>query len=77
MRKVKWEEMSPDELLWAPAECPIRYMAHGLAELLGAYDPLGLDLLKAYSLCAETARTYGGVVAPPMCWHAQERPQFD
>ena len=77
MRKVKWEEMFPDELLWAITECPVCYMAYGLAEPHGAYSALGLDWLKAYSLCEETARTCGGVVAPPMCWHVQERPQFD
>ena len=77
MRKVKWEEMFPDELLGAIRECPVCYMAYGLAEPHGAYNALGLDWLKADALCREAARAHGGVVAPPMCWHVQEMPQFD
>ena len=77
MSKVKWEEMFPDELLEAIEACPVCYMAYGLAEPHGAYNALGLDWLKAYALCLRAAQTHGGVVAPPFCWHIQERPQFD
>ena len=76
-RKVRWEEMLPDELLAAIGECPVCYMAYGLAEPHGAYNALGLDWLKAYALCERAARAYGGVVAPPFCWHIQEMPHFD
>jgi creatinine amidohydrolase/Fe(II)-dependent formamide hydrolase-like protein len=74
--KVKWEEMFPDELLEAIEAHPVCYMAYGLAEPHGAYNALGLDWLKAYALCERAARTHGGVVAPPFCWHVQERPGF-
>lgn len=76
-RKVKWEEMHPDELLDAIATHPACYMAYGLAEPHGAYNALGLDWLKAYALCARAAATHGGVVAPPFCWHIQEQPHFN
>jgi creatinine amidohydrolase/Fe(II)-dependent formamide hydrolase-like protein len=76
-RKVRWEEMLPDELLAAIDECPVCYMAYGLAEPHGAYNALGLDWLKAYALCERAAATHGGVVAPPFCWHIQEVPHFD
>ncbi len=76
-KKVKWEEMFPDELLEAIEDCPACYMAYGLAEPHGAYNALGLDWLKAYALCERAARAHGGVVAPPFCWHVQERPEFD
>ena len=75
--KVRWEEMFPDELLQAIEACPVCYMAYGLAEPHGAYSALGLDWLKAYALCERATQTHGGVVAPPLCWHVQERPEFD
>ncbi len=68
-KKVKWEEMFPDELLEAIRGCPVCYMAYGLAEPHGAYNALGLDWLKAYALCEKAAFTNGGVLAPPFCWH--------
>jgi creatinine amidohydrolase/Fe(II)-dependent formamide hydrolase-like protein len=76
-QKVKWEEMLPDEFLEALESCPVCYMAYGLAEPHGAYSALGLDWLKAYSICEEAATTHGGILAPPLCWHVQERPEFD
>jgi len=77
MHKVRWEEMLPDELLGAIKERQVCYMAYGLAEPHGAYSAIGLDWLKAYSLCEEAAKTHGGVLAPPMCWHIAEQPHFD
>jgi creatinine amidohydrolase/Fe(II)-dependent formamide hydrolase-like protein len=76
-RKVRWEEMLPDELLEAIGACPVCYVAYGLAEPHGAYNALGLDWLKAYALCERAAEAHGGVVAPPLCWHVQEMPHFD
>jgi creatinine amidohydrolase len=76
MQKVKWEEMLPDELLAVIAQNPVCYMPYGLAEPHGAYNARGLDWLKASALCEHAAQAHGGVVAPPMCWHIQERRQF-
>lgn len=76
-KKVRWEEMFPDELLQAIESCPAAYMAYGFAEPHGAYNALGLDWLKANALCEQAALTHGGVVAPPFCWHVQEQPHFD
>jgi len=76
-KKVKWEELLPDEFLDTMERCPVCYMAYGLAEPHGTYNALGLDWLKAYGLCERAAREHGGIVAPPFCWHIQERPQFD
>jgi creatinine amidohydrolase len=77
MRKVRWEEMFPDEMLAAIRECPVCYMAYGLAEPHGAYNAIGLDWLKAYALCEQAARTHGGIVAPPFAWHVSENPNFE
>jgi creatinine amidohydrolase/Fe(II)-dependent formamide hydrolase-like protein len=76
-RKVRWEEMLPDEFLEAMAACPVCYLAYGLAEPHGAYNALGLDWLKAFALCERAAAAHGGIVAPPFCWHVQEAPHFD
>ena len=75
-KKVKWEEMFPDELYQKIQDEPICYLAYGLAEPHGPYNALGLDWLKSYSLVEQTAQRYGGVVAPPFAWHIQERPEF-
>ena len=77
MIKMRWEEMLPDEFLAIRDRCPVCYMAYGLAEPHGAYNALGLDWLKAQGLCERAALAHGGIVAPPFCWHVQERPAFD
>lgn len=76
-KKVRWEEMFPDELLQAIDDCPLCYCAYGLAEPHGAYNAVGLDWLKAQALMERAARANGGVVAPPFVWHVQERTTFD
>lgn len=74
--KVRWEEMLPHEFLEARDRFPVCYMAYGLAEPHGAYNALGLDWLKAYSLVESAAGRHGGIVAPPFAWHIQELPEF-
>jgi creatinine amidohydrolase len=76
MRKVRWEDMFPDELFEEIQRNPVVYMAYGLAEPHGAYNAMGLDWLKAQSLAEMAAQSHGGVVAPPFAWHIQERPEF-
>ena len=75
-KKVRWEEMFPDELSKHIREESVCYLAYGLAEPHGPYNALGLDWLKAYNLVQRVAREHGGVVAPPFAWHIQERPEF-
>jgi len=75
--KVRWLEMFPDELAAAIEGCPVCLFPFGLAEPHGPYNALGLDYLKAEALVERSARTHGGVVAPPFAWHVQERPEFD
>jgi creatinine amidohydrolase len=68
--------MLPDELLEAIRVRRVCYMAYGLAEPHGPYNALGLDHLKAQAICELAAGAHGAVVAPPLCWHIQERPEF-
>ncbi len=76
VNKVRWEEMLPLEFLETLNKFPVCYLAFGLAEPHGAYNALGVDWLKAYSLVEATAQKYGGIVAPPFAWHIQDIPEF-
>jgi len=75
-RKVRWEEMFPEELMQAIEACPVCYAAFGLAEPHGAYNAIGLDWLKAQALLERAALTHAGVVAPPCAWHVAEAPHL-
>ena len=72
MREVRWERMFPDELEEAFAERPVVYFTYGLCEPHGPQSAVGLDGLKARGIAIETARAFGGVVAPPDYWHIHE-----
>jgi creatinine amidohydrolase len=72
MREVRWERMFPDQLEQAFAEKPVVYFTYGLCEPHGPQNAVGLDTLKAHALACETARTFGGIVAPPDSWHIHE-----
>lgn len=73
---VRWEEMLPAQFVARRDAMPLCYVAFGLAEPHGAYNALGLDFLKARGLVERTASAHGGIVAPPMAWHVQDRPEF-
>lgn len=74
--KVRWEEMLPLEFVEKRDKFPVCYLAFGLAEPHGAYNAIGVDWLKAYSLVEATAQKNGGIVAPPFAWHLQDLPDF-
>ncbi|MBI5725853.1 MAG: creatininase family protein [Planctomycetes bacterium] len=75
-RKVRWEEMFPDELKASIEACPACYLAFGFAEPHGPYNAIGLDWIKAYEIVQRAALEHGGVVAPPFAWHVGEMPLF-
>lgn len=72
MSKVRWEEMFPDELEAAFAECPLVYFVYGLCEPHGPPNAVGLDALKAHAIACRAAEMHGGIVAPPDYWHIHE-----
>lgn len=72
MRKVCWEQMFPDELEQAFAECPLVYFPYGLCEPHGPQNAVGLDALKAHAIACQAAQAHGGIVAPPDYWHIHE-----
>jgi creatinine amidohydrolase len=65
MAPLRFEEMRPDELEAAVAECPLAWVPVGTLEWHGRHLPVGLDALKAHALCLRCAERAGGVVLPP------------
>jgi creatinine amidohydrolase len=72
MKKVRWEEMFPDELDAALADRPVVYLTYGLCEPHGLHNAVGLDALKAHAIACRTAEVHGGIVAPAFYWHVHE-----
>ncbi len=72
MPNVRWEEMFPDELEIAFAQCPLVYFTYGLCEPHGPPNAVGLDSLKAHGIACRAAQAHGGIVAPPDYWHIHE-----
>jgi creatinine amidohydrolase len=70
--EVRWERLKPEEFERRLADHPIVYLPLGLCEPHGHIAPFGLDTIKAVYLCEETARRFGGVVAPTQGYHVHE-----
>ncbi len=68
MAKVRYEEMLPREVVEARKSKPIAYLPIGTVEWHGLQNPLGLDTLKARTLCERAAEKGGGLVMPPLWW---------
>ena len=71
-KKVRWDEMFPDEIQAAQAEYPLVYLPLGLCEPHGPHCALGLDAVKAHEICQLAALAHGGIVAPPFFWQIHE-----
>jgi len=69
---VSWEYLLPEEFERRLAARPVVYLPLGLCEPHGHIAPFGLDTIKARYLCDESARRFGGVVAPTMAYHIHE-----
>ncbi len=68
MRKVRYEEMRPDELVAAREQAPLVYFPIGSLEYHGFHLPFGFDTMHAYELCLQAVQQTGGVVLPPTYW---------
>ncbi|NQU42421.1 creatininase family protein [bacterium] len=64
--KLKWAEMTPDELDLAVKTCPLVYCPVGSLEWHGPHLPLATDSYRAEIIAIEAARRTGGVVLPPL-----------
>lgn len=69
---VAWAELKPEEFLARREARPVVYLPMGLCEPHGHVAPFGLDTIKAEYLATESARRFGGIVAPSMAWHVHE-----
>jgi len=62
--------MRPGELEVAARRFPVVYVPFGLIEWHGRHLPLGNDALKAHGILVKCAEQFGGVVYPPVWFHA-------
>lgn len=69
---VRWSELRPDDFRARRADRPVIYLPVGLCEPHGHIAALGLDLIKAEYYCEESARRFGGIVAPSQGYHIHE-----
>jgi len=68
MRKVRYEEMMPHEIVAARREKPVAYVSIGGIEWHGEHNPVGLDTVKAHELCIRAAQKGGGLAMPALFW---------
>jgi creatinine amidohydrolase len=62
--------MRPRQLEDALRRFPVVYVPFGLIEWHGRHLPLGNDALKAHGILVKCAERFGGVVYPPVFFHA-------
>jgi creatinine amidohydrolase len=67
---VQMQLMRPGQLEAAGRKFPVVYVPFGLIEWHGRQLPLGNDALKAHGILVKCAEKYGGVVYPPVYFHA-------
>jgi len=76
MNYIQYEESRPEAVREMLASAPVAYVPMGALEWHGEHNPLGLDGLKAYALCAKAAERTGGVLFPPVFWGAFDTVPF-
>lgn len=69
-RAVQMQFMRPGQLEAAGRTFPVVYVPFGLIEWHGPQLPLGNDALKAHGILVKCAEKFGGVVYPPVYFHA-------
>ncbi|MHC4509302.1 MAG: creatininase family protein, partial [Planctomycetota bacterium] len=62
--------MRPGQLEAAARAFPVVYVPFGCIEWHGRHLPLGTDALKAHGILVTCAQKFGGVVYPPVYFHA-------
>ncbi|MHB9131425.1 MAG: creatininase family protein [Armatimonadota bacterium] len=67
---VQLQLMRPAQLEAAGRRFPVVYVPFGLIEWHGRHLPLGNDALKAHGILVKCAEQFGGVVYPPVWFHA-------
>jgi creatinine amidohydrolase len=72
MKKVRYEEMLPHEIVAVRRDKPVAYLPMGILEWHGEHLGVGNDALKAQRLCELAAEQGGGLALPPM-WYGEPR----
>jgi creatinine amidohydrolase len=67
---VQMQFMRPGHLEAAGRKFPVVYVPFGLIEWHGRHLPLGNDAMKAHGILVKCAEKFGGVVYPPVYFHA-------
>ena len=67
---VQMQFMRPGQLEAAARKFPVVYVPVGCIEWHGRHLPLGTDALKAHGILVKCAEKFGGVVYPPVYFHA-------
>jgi creatinine amidohydrolase len=68
--EVQMQLMRPGQLEAAGRKFPVVYVPFGLIEWHGRHLPLGNDAIKAHAMLVKCAEEFGGVVYPPVYFHA-------
>ena len=66
MNEVRYELLRPQQIIAARDKFPVVYLPLGPMEWHGPHLPFGVDMLHAYTVAIETAKSIGGVVLPPL-----------
>lgn len=66
MKKVRYEEMLPHEVVEARSRCPVAYLPIGGIEWHGEHNCLGLDTVKIHAIAMRCAERIGGLVFPAL-----------
>ncbi|MFQ5809857.1 MAG: creatininase family protein, partial [Armatimonadota bacterium] len=69
-RNVQMQFLRPGQLEARGRTFPVVYVPFGLIEWHGVHLPLGNDAMKAHGILVKCAEKFGGVVYPPVYFHA-------
>ena len=69
-RDVQMQFLRPGQLEATARQFPVVYVPFGLIEWHGPHLPLGNDALKAHAILVRCVEEFGGVVYPPVYFHA-------
>src|SRR5512136_2909050 len=67
---IRFERALPWQVREAIANVPLAYVPLGALEWHGEHAALGLDGIKAQTICEQAARRTGGVLFPVVQWGA-------
>jgi len=68
LRTVRFEHLTPGEIVAERRRLPVVYQPIGPLEWHGPHLPMGTDALNAHAVACEAADRLGGVVMPAMYW---------